>query len=289
MKHLRTYFVSVLAIIVIVWVSLLAAPTAFADTSGSILSTKPVSVHRGEVIEDVVVVGNNVEVSGDVYEALLVLNGNVHLKSTARVGVLVDFGGTIQKDPGAHVNAEYAVSSRFPFWNRVLLGSGMVLIVWAVRVVLSVALLLIPVLLAFVLRKWIEPSVNIITESVRRSGLAGFLASVGILVVSGALAVTIIGIPISAVIFGCYAVVGVVGWSAVCLWLGKIIAQAFNQGGRAQWLQTAMGATVLMAFINTPIVGPIFLLLLWMVGVGAITIWSWQWYQKRRGYKPRTQ
>lgn len=289
MKHLRTYFASVLAIIAIVWVSLLAAPTSLADTSGSILSSKPVSVHRGEVIEDVVVVGNNVEVSGDVYEALLVLNGNVHLKSTARVGVLVDLGGTIQKDPGAHVNAEYTVSSRFPFWNSVLLGSGMVLMVWAVRVVLSVALLLIPVLLAFVLRKWIEPPTNIIAESVRRSGLAGFLASVGILVVSGALAVTIIGIPISAVILGCYAVVGVIGWSAVCMWLGRIIAQAFNQGGRAKWLQTAMGATVLMAFVNVPIVGPIFLLLLWMVGVGASTIWSWQWYQKRKRNKPRTR
>lgn len=53
------------------------------------------------MIEHVVVVGNNAAVSGDVYEALLVLNGNVHLKSTSRVGVLVDIGGTIQKDPGA--------------------------------------------------------------------------------------------------------------------------------------------------------------------------------------------
>jgi len=289
MKHLRTCFASVLAVIVIVWVSLWAAPTAYADTSGSILSTKLVTVHRDEVIEDVVVVGNNVEVSGDVYEALLVLNGNVHLKSTARVGVLVDLGGTIQKDHGAHVNAEYTVSSRFQFWNSVVLGSGMVLMVWAVRVVLSVALLLIPVLIAFVLRKWIEPPTNIIAESVRRSGQAGFFSSVGIFVVSGALAVTIVGIPISAVILGCYAVVGVIGWSAVCMWLGRIIAQAFNQGSRAKWLQTAMGSTVLMAFVNVPIVGPIFLLLLWMVGVGAITIWSWQWYQKRRRNKPRTR
>lgn len=64
MKHFRTCF----AIIAILWVFFLTTPTALADTSGSILSTKPVAVQRSEVIEDVVVVGNNAEVSGDVYE-----------------------------------------------------------------------------------------------------------------------------------------------------------------------------------------------------------------------------
>ncbi|WP_258110587.1 hypothetical protein [Alicyclobacillus sp. SP_1] len=267
--------------------SLANTPAAHAAFKDSILSVNPVVVNRGEAIKDVAVIGHNVVISGDVYEALLVVNGNVRLTPTARVGVLVDFGGTVETAPGAQVHAEYTVSWGSPFWNSVLLGSGLVLLVWAFRMAFSAALLAVPLLLSIVLGKWLDRPADVIAQSVRRTGAVGLLTALGTLAVSGVLAITILGLPVSAILLLCYGILGLAGWSTVSLWLGRILAHAFSYGDRPRWLQCIMGAAVLMAFISVPTAGVLLFLLSWLVGTGAVTIVLWQWFESRRERRSR--
>lgn len=246
---------------------------AYADTLHNIISQHGVVVHRQDVVEDVVVIGHNAKVSGDVYEALIVLDGNVHLTSTARVGILIDFGGEIQKDVGAKVNAEYAFSSGKPFWDSVFLGSSMVLVIWILRVVFNLFLLLDAIFLGLILGQKLQLVVEYVTQSARRSGIVGLLSGLGSAIVAGILGVTLVGIPISILILGALTILGLIGWAAVSLWLGRLFSQAFLLRELSIWIQCTIGAGVLIACMNVPIVGLLLFLMFWFVGIGAVVLW----------------
>jgi hypothetical protein len=254
---------------------------ASADIRQDVVIHRPVNIPKGEITDEVLVFGSDAIVSGRVTDTLVVVNGNVHLTSTARTGIVIDLGGQITQDPGSRAEAVYSISFQQPFLNSLLVGSALVLAVWAMRLAISVTLIVCPVALAFIFRSRLERPVSYMEKSLRRSALTGVFASVVFLALSSVVAITIIGLPIAAILLLLYAMLGLLGFSCVSVWLGRMV----NLRGVHDppvWMKALVGAAFIVAFGNIPVVGPILLAVLWLVGIGAVTTWLWQRWKARK-------
>lgn len=279
--------VSLSFVLAAMFLGFFTGPTpVFAADGREVVSRQAVNIPQGEVAEDVLVIGNDATVSGVVYDNLVVVGGDIHLTGTARAGVVIDLGGHLTQDPGAHANAVYTLSFGQPFLNSLAIGSALVVAVWALRLALSAALVALPVLVAVLLRSYLDRPVSYVVQSVRRTGLMGLLVSVVFVALGAVSAITVIGLPITAILLCVYLALGVVGLTGVSAWIGRMTA--FGAPERPVWFQTLLGSTLLMAFGNIPMVGPILLSFAWWVGVGTVTMWLWQgWQSLRKTAGPR--
>ncbi|MFB5193028.1 hypothetical protein [Alicyclobacillus fastidiosus] len=252
----------------------------------SIISQQLTTIPKGQAVADVVIVGNDVRVSGDVYEILVVVNGNIHLTSSARAGIVVDLGGAIQEEPGAHVNALYHASLSTPFWNGIFVGGMLALLVWGGLLVISIVLVLLSVIVTIGLRNHIQMPLKILDRSIRKTGVIGFLVSIGTMAIIALLTVTLFGLPLAIVLVFLYAIAGIVGLAFTSLWTGKLALRNSSKE-RPNWVVSLLGSSLMVAFCNIPFVGLILFCLFWLIGIGVITIWIWGLWplRKNRGDK----
>lgn len=272
------------ALLTILWVmvSRVQNSTALAQPRQSEVSQQPTTVAKGQTVEDVVVLGHNATISGDVSEILLVVNGDIHLTSSAYTGIVVDLGGTITQDPGAHINAVYQAAMSTPFWNGVLFGGLLIASLWLGMLAISIGMLVISVAVAWALRNQMDQAVSMISQSVRRVGTTGVFLTLVFLAIASLLAISIIGIPVAAFVAGVYLVTGTVGFSVVSTWVGKL-ATRHSPIRRPVWQICLIGSSLAIALMNVPVVGWLFFCMIWLVGVGATVQWSSvQWRARRK-------
>lgn len=265
--------------------TMLPTPVVYAvGMDKAIISHQATLIQRGQVVEDVVVLGHDVVVAGDVSEILVVINGDIHLTSSSRTGIVIDLGGTVRQDVGAHVNAVYQSALSTPFWNGALFGGTFALVLWLGMLAVSIGLVILSVLLSYALRHQVKAPLSQIERSGRRVGMTGVFASLAILAMSALCAVTIVGLPLAGLLLLLYLTAGVVGFSIVALWLGKL-ALRHSPTERPVWLTSLIGASLLMAFTNIPFVGLVLFLISWLMGIGTITAWLADIWRLRRGRK----
>ncbi|GEO24405.1 hypothetical protein AAC03nite_01900 [Alicyclobacillus acidoterrestris] len=252
-----------------------------ARDNHSIISQQLTTIPKGQEVADVLVVGNDVKVSGDVYEILVVVNGNVQLTSTARAGIVVDLGGAIHEAPGAHINALYHAALSTPFWNGIFVGGLLSVLVWGGLLVLSIAVVLLSVVITLGLRNHVTIPMRILDSSIRKTGVTGFLVSVAVMAIIALLAVTLIGLPLAFVLGFFYAIAGAVGFSLISHWAGKLVLR--NSGiERPAWLTSLLGSSLMVAFCNIPFIGLLLFCFFWLIGVGVTTIWVWGTWRSRK-------
>jgi hypothetical protein len=238
----------------------------------AVISPDATTIVRGQTVKDVVVVGNDATVAGRVSEVLLVLDGDVHLTSTARAGIVVDLGGHITADRGAQVDAIYHAAMSTPFWNGALFGVMFFLLAWAGMLIVEMGLLVLSVLIAHAFRRQIGVPLRFMEQSVRRTGITGVLISLAFLAVGALCALTIVGLPIAVVLLLVYLVGGVVGFSVVSLWVGNL-ALRNSVSERPVWVRSLLGTSLMMAFVSIPFIGLLLFCIFWLVGVGTTSAW----------------
>lgn len=283
----RTSAIAVLAVFLAwLWpgVSALAA-TKTVHHVQTVVSERETSIAPDESFEDVVVIGHNATVGGRVNEILIVVSGNLHLRSSANVGTVIDLGGSVERDRGARVHALYSISLHSPFWGGALFGSTLALLFWAGMLAVDVALVVLSLLITFALRRQLHRALAEVERSVRRVGLVGVFTTLGVLAVAAVLTVTIVGLPIVGLLLLLYVVTGVVGFTIMTQWLGKL-ALRHAPIDRPPWLRSLIGSVLVLAFASIPYVGLLLFLLLWLAGVGAVTAWLWTAWRSRRARHP---
>lgn len=250
----------------------------------TIISRHATFIRNGQVIDDAFVLGHNVQVAGNVNEMIVVIDGDIHLLSTARTDVVVDLGGRVAFAPGAHVNKFIHISLRTPFWNGALVGVVAVLLLWGGTFLVSVGLALVAVAMAWGLRSDIQTPLQLLEQSVRRAGFAGLLTSVLALAISGLLVETLFGIPLAVVITVLYLGTGMVGLSVVAVWVGRLFFRN-KMPDRPFWVYALAGVSLLIAFFNIPFIGIVLFLMMWMIAVGVSMIWFWKFWiiHRKRG------
>lgn len=289
-------------------------PTTYRLTGTRIAFGQDVRIERDEEVTDaVVVVGGSATIDGRVRDGVVVVGGNVHLSATADVrGDIVLVGGQIIRDPGAqliggvnHVsfggwsrrNFGWFPSVRFGEVGRWFSLFGTLARVSVLAVLMAMMLIVARAPVARVGRAALaEPLKALII------GLAAEIFFIPVLIAASiGLAITIIGIPLVAVLIPIAIVVAVfafvLGFTALACRVGEWIEDRLGwQPGNA-FIATAIGFIVLLAptllarFINVASdgLGPMTFVLVafgltvefvaWTMGLGAaITTGLGRWY-----------
>ena len=271
--------------LLVLWVTgcligLVAGPRALAAGLPNLVSRHAITIPAQQAIDNVLVLGHRVTVAGRV-QNLVVWEGNVRLMPSARVGHLLDVGGTVRHAPQAAVKDMAVIGTNAVVGNTLLLGAGLTLGLGMVRTLLSVLFFFIPWVLGSVLERWLEPLAAVIESAPRRTGIRGFFVSMAVLGIGIALALTLVGLPISLLLGMGYLGAGFLGWTAVSRWVGAWVAPGWFPS-RSRTSHILVGAGVLVASINLPVIGVFCWLGAWWMGIGALAEMLRRWYDGRR-------
>jgi hypothetical protein len=272
-----------------------------------------VTVNQDEVVDgDVVAIGGSVRVDGQVTGDAVAIGGSLALGPKADVqGDAVIIGGTLSRDPGARIGGKLVDVGagnfdfgRFP-WGRMRLGrpfvpfGGTALGLLALMSTLArvAVLCVLASLVILVGHEYVERvGARAVAEPVK-AGVIGLLAQllfIPMLVISIlVLVVTIIGIPLLVLVpFAvlALAVVGLIGFTAVASYLGRLINRRFAWSGDNPYLTVVIGIVLVVSpvliarliglagILVFPITGTLAFLgflfeyAAWTVGFGAVAL-----------------
>jgi|GEM_PF-2855260 len=254
---------------------------AAATQSEALLSRHYTVIQQGQVVKDVLVVGHDALVRGKVPEILVVVDGNLHLTSTAQAGIVVDLGGTFTQDPGAQVEQLFHAAMSTPFWDGTLLGVLGAVLLWASILAIGIAIIILSMLIAVALRHQVATPLAHMEQSVRRVGFIGVFVSLAALAIAALAAVTVVGLPVTVALVIVYLVLGAVGLALTSLWLGKL-AMRNSHNELSIWALSLLGSSLLVAFSCIPFIGLLLFAIVWLVGIGTVTSWLMEIWRYRR-------
>jgi hypothetical protein len=237
--------------------------TVYRLTGTRIAVAQDVKIERDEEVTDnAVVLGGDLSVDGRVRDGVVVVGGDLHLSPTADVrGDVVLVGGTLIRDPGSRLggNINYVSfgkwwSREFGWWPTVRVGEfGR----WITLAGTLARVSMIGVLMVLMLIVARAPVARVgraaLSEPLRAFviGLAAEIFFVPLLIASSiALAITIIGIPLVAVLVPVAIVVlffaFVLGFTALACRLGEWVEDRLGwQPGNA-FVATVIGFLILL-------------------------------------------
>jgi hypothetical protein len=237
-----------------------------------------VTVERDEIVEEVVVIGGNAIINGEVDGELTVIGGNATLGPDAVVRDDVAIvGGTLNRAPGSVIEGriqnvavgdERWRGANFPGMVRDTIFRDTIGRVGSFAgTLLRIGLLslLALVVVAFG-RTWTERIAERASADPLRSGLTGFLGQVLflplLLVTIVVLVVSIIGIPLLVLLpfaFLVVMIVALVGFTGVAYYVGSLLASRFGWTDRGAYVAVLLGvlaiALITLVARATAIVG----------------------------------
>jgi hypothetical protein len=276
-----------------------------------------VTVERDEIVEEVVVIGGNATINGEVDGELTVIGGNATLgpEAVIRDDVAI-VGGTLNRAPGSVIEGriqnvavgdERWRGANFPGMVRDTIFRDTIGRVGSFAgTLLRIGLLslLALVVVAFG-RTWTERIAERASADPLRSGLAGFLGQVLflplLLITIVVLVVSIVGIPLLVLLpfaFLIVMIVALVGFTGVAYYVGGLLASRFGWTDRGAYVAVLLGvlaialitlvarATAIVGggFFAFPVafVGYVVEYLAWTLGFGAaILAWHRDWRMRR--------
>lgn len=237
-------------------------------------------IAEGERVKDLVTMGGDADIAGEVTGDVVTMGGAVRVRRTAAVrGDVVTFGGDVTIEPGAIVEG-----SRVGFgsaidgkkWKRAISGerSWSWWPLWFGKLLASVAHYALLFLLGMLLLSFVPDRMSALERTLVRApgrslalGSVGFLAAIVAMVV---LAITIIGIPAALVLLIALPVALYLGLAAIAATLGAAIPLERIQ--RSPIAQLACGVGILFLFSLIPFLGTIGLIVAATVGLGAVLL-----------------
>jgi len=276
-----------------------------------------VTVDRDEIVEEVVVIGGNATINGEVDGELTVIGGNATLGPEAIIRDDVAIvGGTLNRAPGSVIEGriqnvavgdERWRGANFPGMVRDTIFRdtiGRVGSFAGTLLRIGLLALLALVVVAFG-RTWTERIAERASADPLRSGLTGFLGQVlflpVLLITIVVMIVSIIGIPLLVLLpfaFLMVMIVALVGFTGVAYYVGGLLASRFGWTDRGAYVAVLLGvlaiALITIVARATAIVGGGFFAfpvafvgyaveyLAWTLGFGAaILAWHRDWRMRR--------
>lgn len=264
-----------------------------------------VTVFRGNVVieeggsirGDLSVLSGNVTLAGTIDGDLAVIGGNVDLRDTARVtGDVSVVGGRVTRAPNAFIGGNFVGGPRTQIQEREFERAAPEIAVrvnqpqrpWLVAFLIRMLQAILWTLLVtglVVLLAWLFPKP---LKEIQRTGIdqpalsfaVGLVVSLATLMVGGLLFITVCLIPFSLLLWGLLAIVALVGWAVIAMWLGERIQEAIGQRGPElhPLIPVTLGALLLtgisfFAWSVLPCLGLIVAVLLGSTGVGAVLVY----------------
>jgi hypothetical protein len=229
-------------------------------------------VPANQVVDDVVVVGADTTIWGTVNDSVIVFNGDLNLKASAKVnGFVLVVGGKIQQEQGAFISDEIInLSFDKATQNSLLIGGGLVIGTWLLQLTVTIILILLPLLTILILKQRIQPFMTHARQSPGRLMYIGFFSSLILIALTVLLLVTVIGIPLAILLLVLVMLAFIIGMAALSIIVGEKIQGTF---GRSNWIISLTGLILMVSLMNIPLVGIILFLGILLFSIGVITLW----------------
>ena len=248
----------------------------------SIFEHQSATVPENQTVNDVVVIGGDATILGTVSSSVIVFNGDAYIRSTGHIkGLVLVVGGKVQQESGAEIaNDIIAISLDNATQNSLLIGGGLVLGIWAIQLIGTLIMLLIPALIIAIGNRRVSPFIERYDPtSFGRLLYTGFLSGLILVALSLLLLLTVVGIPLLLVIALIVLVSFAAGLTAVSSHLGN---QIRGLAHRADWVKVIAGASIVTAAVNIPLIGMIILLAIVLLSLGITTQWIVEKTKKKK-------
>lgn len=274
---IRKFFLS---LVLAISLSLGAFPF-FAFAAEDIIQNQNTTLPERQMAENVVVFGGDATIYGSVQKAVIVFDGNLELKPSARVmGLVLVMGGSIKQDPQAQITDNIInINFNNATKNSMLMGTSLLIGFYILSFFISALFIFIPVILHFLARNKLDPLVSLVSQRPQKSVLLGMATSLLLLGLSVLLSITLIGIPVAGILLLLVIFIFFIGLTIIARMVGNWVPGKDN---RPVWLTITIGSFLLAAAMNLPLLGMvIFFLLLWY-SLGISILWAWNWRQRRK-------
>ena len=264
----------------------LAPLSAFAGTLLTQMGGNPVVVPEGQMIENVLAVSSDAQVSGTVNDIVLVINGDIYLEPTSQVNLVIDLGGTVHnlsRIPAK--NGIFEFDFTLELINHFLIAGAMVAGFWFIRLIGSLFGIILLTGLGFLLRNYLsrflkQPEELLASSAPRLFGI-GVAISLVLLALMILLSLTVVGIPLALLIFITSFFAVIFGIVPIMEYLGR------------NWLAARIGdfpvltcllieAIFFVALVNLPLIGFLFFTGSGIMGLGLVLTQIWMAFKKRR-------
>jgi hypothetical protein len=230
---------------------------------------KTLQVPAGTVTERAVGLGGPVVVSGHVTGHAVSFGGDVHVMETGRVdGDIVSFGGKVIVHPGGKVQGDrLAMSGQRAAESIGRMPSGFGPDGAIHKLVLFLALGGIGVLVVGLFPDRVERVSDALQTQPLRYVLAGIATTITVAVTATLLAVTLLGLPLAALLLLFTVGAWLVGFVALCQAAGDQLPLGRHRGNAT--LTFLVGVALLFALGLLPVVGPVLFTLTLFPCIGA--------------------
>ncbi len=252
---------------------------------GTVVFGGNLTVENGaHMIGDVAVFGGAVDIAGDVSGDVAIAGGSVHLDSTAVVnGSVRVVGGGVSQSEGATVRGGITRENNIrinpgvgrvfvtPFMNQFngaeLAGLGLLR-----SIITAIALAALGALVVVFLPQPTQRVMATAQNQLAPSFGVGCLTLILLPVLLVALAITIIGIPVTVILAIVAAAAWIFGWIAIGYLAGERILEALKVREIAPVLAVIVGVFILAVIGAVPCLGGLIALLIGTLGVGAVVL-----------------
>lgn len=263
--------------LLILWPATTVWAAAGSEKQNSLISYQESLVPEGQTVNSVLLVGKNGIIAGTVKDEVIVIQGSVVIKSTARVADRVFvIGGDIQQEPGARVGkGVFNISTSDATINSFILGLITFFGIEVIKLILSICLILAAVIVMIAAPGTAGKTAKHLREGTLKSAVLGILGLVSFGLLMAAMASSIWGIPVALLVLVLLLVLLIIGFAGMSLVFGGLLREGVNltkwsnSTAQTNLILTCMGSLLLVAMLNLPIVGPVWGLLVIVLALGS--------------------
>lgn len=258
---------------------LLVKPVSAMDKN--ILNEKKTVMPAYEKVDNIIVVGHDIDIKGKVDFSAIVINGNLKISKSAKInGIVIVINGDVNQEKGSYVKENIlALKFKNDTINHLLIGVALFLTNWILRFVFSVGLVLLTVLVGLLLKNSGEQRIRIFKQQIGKVFLVGAIASFVLLAIILLLIITIFGIPIAIILAIPPLIAFLIGLSIFSQYFGE---KMLSGGYTTRWITIFAGSFLLISIFNFPFFGAIVLLCVFWLSNGLMILWTFNKLSRKR-------
>ncbi len=242
-----------------------------------------VNVAAGESVESVMAIGTDTHIAGTVTDIVLVINGNVYLEPTAKVDLVINLGGQVSNHSTNEMkDGIFELNFTQQFLNNLFLGGVLLFGFWFMRLVLSLAGVVLLTGLGYLSKNSSHRSERLIssTSVVRLFGI-GVACLLVIIALVVLLSLSIVGIPLAGILVIVALIAAFLGTLPIIKFLGeKILSPKLLD--YPQLTRLLIQSVIFVSLANIPLLGFVFLLVVGIIGLGVTLSLSWIYLKQRK-------
>lgn len=273
----RKLFLCLLAILLFAGINV---KPAFAMNK-NFLNVDKTILPANERVDNVIVLGHNMDIKGKVDISAIVINGNLTISKTAKIdGIVLVVNGSVKQEQGSFVK-ENIIALKFQdeTLNHLLIAAALLIGNWLLHFIVSILIVLLSVLIGILFKDKRESTLEKLKREYGKLMLTGAIASFVLLGIILLLIFTVIGIPVAILLAIPPMISFLIGMSLLSRILGEKLVGNLHP---AKWVTSLTGSFVLVSIFNFPFFGWIFILCLFWISSGLLLVWvRGKWFKKR--------